>query len=243
MNENESLRRRRAGPDFTSRLSKGETFAVLAYFPVHLLILPTLLVVFFVKGYISEAQTEFLRYAVGAVFMLIFAFRFLRRDFDPLCDNILYCVLEILGDYFAMLAFNIVVNSLLSLVIPSDGNPNNNAVVDLFLNEHGLVAAMAVFLAPITEEVMFRAGIFGTLRRYNRAAAYVAGVLLFSLYHVWGYAIADPIYFLYMLQYVPVSYLLCRCYERTNSIWASIFFHMFINFAELRLVDALAAYM
>lgn len=243
MNEKESLRPRRAGPAFTSRLSKGETFAVFAYFPVHLLILPTLLMVLFMKGYISEAHTEFLRYAIGAAFMLIFAFRFLRRDFDPLCDNILYCALEILADYFAMLAFNIVVNSLLSLAIPSDGNPNNNAVIDMFMNEHGLVAAMAVFLAPITEELLFRAGVFGILRRYNRIAAYVVSVALFSLYHVWGYAIADPIYFLYMLQYVPVSYLLCRCYERTNSIWASIFFHMLINFAQLRLIDAVAAYL
>ena len=32
-----------------------------------------------------------------------------------------------------------------------------------------------------------------------------------------------------LLQYLPVSWLLCRCYERCNSIWGSIFFHMLVN--------------
>lgn len=243
MNENQDLRPRRAGPTFTSRLSKGETFAVLAYFPVHLLILPTLLAVFCAKGYIGASQIDFVYYAVGAVFMVVFAFRFLRRDFDPLCDNVLYCAVEILADYFAMYALNIAVSLLLNLIIPADANPNENAITELLMTERGLMMAMAVYLAPITEELLFRAGLFGTLRRYNRTAAYITSIATFALYHVWGYAVIKPIYLVYAIQYIPAAYLLCRCYEKTNTIWASIFFHMLVNFADLRAIDALAQFL
>ena len=39
---------------------------------------------------------------------------------------------------------------------------------------------------------------------------------------------------LYALQYVPISYLLCRCYERTNSVWGNILLHMLVNFISLK---------
>ena len=59
-------------------------------------------------------------------------------------------------------------------------------------------------------------------------------MLLFALYHVWAYALESPVYLLYILQYLPISYLLCRCYERTDSIWSSIFLHMLVNAVSIR---------
>lgn len=86
---------------------------------------------------------------------------------------------------------------------------------------------------------MFRAGIFGYLRRRNRTAAYIVSTLVFSLYHVWAYAIADPVNWIYIIQYIPVSLLLARCYERTNSIWCSIFFHMIVNAISVQALSML----
>ena len=63
--------------------------------------------------------------------------------------------------------------------------------------------------------------------------------LAFSFYHVWSYALVDPIYWLYFIQYVPVSLLLCRVYERTNSIWGSIFFHMLVNYIAMNALKVL----
>ena len=93
--------------------------------------------------------------------------------------------------------------------------------------------------AGIVEELMFRAGIFGGLRRFGRLPAYLVCMLLFSVYHVWGYALDDPTAWVYMLQYLPVSFLLCRIYERTNSIWGCILLHMFINFVALNALTML----
>ena len=95
---------------------------------------------------------------------------------------------------------------------------------------------MAVFLAPLTEEVLFRGAVFNGIRKTNRIAAYAVSMVLFSVYHIWGYAVEDPSYWLYTLQYLPAAFLLCRCYERTNSIWCSIFFHMLVNHISMKML-------
>jgi len=239
-------------PPFTSRMSRAETVAALVYLPIHLLLLPRL-VMDGTGGKLDAIQLNFVCYTVGALYMLFAQRRFLRRDFDPLCDRPGAVLREILICYGLMLACNLLMSGLFALIGAlladgggpsfSAGNPNNNAIIGWAGKSYGTTAAMAVFLVPVVEELMFRAGVFGLLRRYNRALAYAAGILLFSAYHVWGFALSDPLLWLYLLQYIPASWLLCRCYERTNSIWGSIFLHMFINFMSLRALSMLQEFL
>ncbi len=77
----------------------------------------------------------------------------------------------------------------------------------------------------------------------RRRLAYLTSMLLFSLYHVWGYAIQDPANWLYLLQYLPASWVLCRCYERCDSIWGSILLHMCINGVSVLTISALQGMM
>ena len=91
-------------------------------------------------------------------------------------------------------------------------------------------------VAPIVEEIVFRGAVFGALRQKNRLLAYVVSVLLFSLYHVWGYMLADWKLIIFIIQYIPVSFLLCRLYERTSSIWSCIFMHMLVNSISIKTV-------
>ncbi len=213
---------------FESALSKKEAIAVLLYFPMHLLLLPNLFGLLFVKGYVSEAVANLLMYVTGAVYMAGFGWKFLRREFDPFLDNILYSLKEICISYGLMLVFNMLVNGVLFQLLPEE-NPNNAAIMGIAAQEYGKTAALAIFLAPIVEEMLFRAGIFGVLRKHSRIAAYAVSALAFSVYHIWGFAIADPSYWIYIVQYIPVSILLCRVYEKCNSIWSSIGFHMLVN--------------
>ncbi len=232
---------RRELPEFTSRLSRGETIAALLYLPVHLALLPLALVLAAPYLGLGETDLNLILYAVGAVYMLLLLFKFLRRDFDPLMDRPGYCLMEIITNYALMYLANLVVASLLMVLLPqlAEDNPNNSAIMDMAGQNWGKMSAMAVFLAPIVEECMFRAGIFGTLRRYNRWAAYIAATLAFSAYHVYAYAVQDSIYWLYIIQYIPVSFLLCRVYERTNTIWSSIFFHMLVNWVSMNALQML----
>ncbi len=231
-------------PEFTSRLSRGEAIAALLYLPVHILLLPVALTLAGPSLGLGEADLNLILYVVGTVYMLLLLFKFLRRDFDPLLDRPGYCLLEIITGYALMYLANMVVAGIFML-IPwfTQENPNNSAIMDLAGQNWGKMSAMAVFLAPIVEECMFRAGIFGTLCRYNRWAAYIVSVLAFSVYHVYAYALMDSIYWLYILQYIPVSILLCRVYERTNTIWSSIFFHMLINWMSMNALKLLESLM
>ena len=212
---------------FTSRLSTPAAILVLLWLPIHILGLPWLL--YGVLGVRDEIQLNFLTYVISALYMLIVGFRFLRRDFDALWEHPLRVFLQVIGCYAAMLLMNMALSGLLSFFIDASENPNNEAVMDMMGSEYGKMSATAIFLAPIVEEMIFRAGIFGTLRRRSRLLAYVLSMALFSVYHVWGYAMSDPMSWFYLLQYIPASLILARCYERCDSIWGVIFLHMLNN--------------
>ena len=222
---------------FTSRLARREAIFVLAYFPVHLLVLQLVLGLIAAKELLSLPAADLLSYLVGFLYMVLVAFGFLRRDFDALIDAPLACMREVLRGYLAMLCCNFLLGLLLLLLLKSD-NPNNEAVMAVAAQDMRAIRAAVVFLAPVVEEMLFRAGIFGLLWQRNRRAAYIVSALCFALYHVVPYAIIQPAYWLFLLEYIPVSLLLAYCYERTNSIWCSIFFHMLVNGVSMSLLGA-----
>ncbi len=230
-------------PPFTSCQSKWERILAIGYLPVHIVLAPLAAELLLRAAGVSVTWLNFSVYAVGAVFMLASQWRFLRRDFDTLCDGFLGCAVQVLSSYGAMLCFNLAVSGILVLILGDEGvsNPNNQSVTELTRVSYGPTAALAIFMAPILEELMFRAGIFGTLRKYSRTAAYIVSMLAFSLYHVWAFALEDPKNLVYMIQYLPISFLLCRCYERSSTIWTPIFLHMTVNAVSISVLGKLGA--
>ena len=222
---------------FTSSLGKWPAVLVLLWLPIHIIGLPWLL--YGVFGVSDEVMLNFVTYAIGAAYMVVVGFRFLRRDFDVLWEHPGRVILQVIGCYGAMLLMNMALSLLLNLFIDAAQNPNNEALMDMVGSEYGKMSATAIFLAPIVEEMIFRAGIFGALRRRSRVLAYVLSMAVFSIYHVWGYAISDPMCWFYLLQYIPAAWLLCRCYEYCDSIWGSVFFHMLTNYVSIQALSLL----
>lgn len=216
-------------PEFTSALSKKQAIAVLIWLPVHCLLLPFLFSIAINMNLIGDLAANVLIYAIGAVYMLLILRRFFRRDFDAFCDRPLRVLLLVFGAYWASVFGDSLIALLLQSLSVSGSNLNNDAVIDMAKANLSQTAAMAVLLAPIVEEALFRAGIFGLLRRKSRVLAYLGSALLFGLYHVWSGAIFDPIQLVFTLQYLPSSLALAWVYERTDSIWSSIFLHMLTN--------------
>lgn len=221
---------------FSADMTYPEILAAIFYLPVHVYALPTLLVNIF--GNMSAGMLNFIGYAAGAVYFLITEWRVLRRDYDRLCDRILVNMVDIICCYFALMALNTLVGMVFQFVTPVT-NPNNAAVVGLFDKDYGKTAAATIYLAPIVEEIIFRAGIFGSIHKHSRAAAYIVTTLLFALYHVWAYAAIDMKYLVYLVQYIPSALLLCRVYERSGSIWSPILFHMMVNTIAMNALEAL----
>ena len=212
--------------EFTSRLSKPQAIAVLICLPLHIIILPALLYPLVLRGLIGGVTANLLVYALGAVYMLLLLRRFFRRDFDTLCDHPLRVLLLVVGAYWAS-RFGEVLDE------------NNEAVIQMAKDRIGPTAAMAVILAPIVEESMFRAGIFGLIRRKSRFLAYTASALGFALYHVWESALYDPRQLIFILQYLPSSLALAYVYEQADSIWGCIFLHMLVNGVSILAVMSL----
>ena len=171
---------------------------------------------------------------MALVFTLIAMWRFLRRSFDTMVGSILRC----LGMMFAAYGIDVLLSLVLQLGTSLIGElpvPNNDAVTGLARTDYKRMIAVAVLMAPLVEECLFRGVVFGTIRPKSRFWAYAASIALFSLYHVWQYVLVyqDPKLLLSALAYVPVSAALTFCYEQTRSIWPPVFFHMCINALSL----------
>ena len=214
-------------PDMTRR----EAVLAAVYLPVHAVLLPLLLTWFATLGWIEPGVTlNAIWYAVGVGYTLLFLGKYLRRSFDVLLDHpgqsLLAAVSGLATDYllswaltFILLLFNVAVGS----------TANNDAVAELAGENGQRMFAVAVLLAPIVEEPLFRGLLYGQIRRRSRAAAYCVSVLLFCFYHVWQYLLLDWRYIFQMINYVPASVGLCYSYEKSGTVWAPIAFHMFIN--------------
>lgn len=225
----------KSAPPAPAALTKREAVLVLAYLPAHLFILPRVFGALIARGALSEAAGNFLYYAVGALYMLAAAFPFLRREFDPLADQPLLCLRELLRSLLALYCCDLALVWLFEALSVGAANPNDENLIAVAAQDTRLMKAELIYLTPIVEEMLFRAGIFGLLRQKSRLAAYAVSALCFALYHVAAYALIEPVYWLFLLQYIPVSLLLARCYERCGTIWAAIFFHMSVNAVALSL--------
>lgn len=211
-----------------SRMTRRETLLALLWLPVHVFGLPLLGSALYQRGTLTLGQINLLVYGIGALYMVAVQFCFLRRDFDTLCDNAPEIFIVVLRSFALLFISSLAVTGLFERVGLTQ-NENNDAVYAMATAEFGPIAAAAAILAPIVEECIFRGAIFGGLRRKNRALAYIVSVTLFSLYHVWESAIFDPTQLWYLVQYIPASLILARCYERCDSIWGVIFVHMLNN--------------
>lgn len=80
----------------------------------------------------------------------------------------------------------------------------------------------AFFVAPITEELLFRMGIYTLLkRRFSKGSAITICALGFALMH--GYQLQG------FLSCLIAGYVFTLIYEKTGSLWYSIAAHMFCN--------------
>lgn len=217
---------------FENKLSRRQLIFGLVYLPLHIVILPILVPMLMLSlGVTDLGLINLAYYAVGLAAVLVVFWSHLRAHFDTLLDRIGWCLITFLMALGLDYVLSLVVNSLLMVAAESLENPNDSAVMQMAEISEGSVKAFAIFMAPIVEEVLFRSVIFGGVRGRSRVAAYVLSMLMFSVYHVWQYVAVygDWTLLIYVLQYLPVSFVLAWAYERSGTIWVPIGFHMMMN--------------
>ena len=106
------------------------------------------------------------------------------------------------------------------------GGDDSQQIVHYFLEHPGLrqraaVIFMAVIVAPVAEEIIFRGYFYGVMRRFGgRIPALLTSSLLFAAIHV---------HIPSMPGLALLAVILCLLYERTGSLWAPIMLHATFN--------------
>ena len=172
-------------------MPRGARIAGWVYFPIHAVVLPLTIgmILMAVLGKLpSDVTCNVLYYLCGLVFTLIAMWRFLRRSFDTMVGSILRCIGMMLAAYGIDVLLSLVLQLGTSLIgdLPV---PNNDTVSGLARTDYKRMIAVAVLMAPLVEECLFRGVVFGTIRPKSRFWAYAASIALFSLYHVWQYVL------------------------------------------------------
>ncbi len=120
---------------------------------------------------------------------------------------------------------------LTSLLGVTYANANQSAVESYTQTVPGLAIVQLCLLAPLTEEVLTRGLFFVKLHDRSRFWAYAVSMLIFSLAHCWAVIPLQPIgvTLLNVLAYLPAGWVLAWVYERSGSLWTSVFLHALIN--------------
>lgn len=226
---------------FNDRLKISEFIGAMVVLLLHSVLIPRMVVyvaVFLGIG-MSVAQLNLVCYFASFLLIVLFMHGYLRRSLDNFLDHPLHCLKCVFTALGVCIVLNIAVNLLLPTLLDKlelvSSNPNQTTVETLFDKDRRVMAVMAVLLAPMVEEPIFRGGIFCPLRRRSRVLAYVVTVLIFGMYHIWSYMLSerDLRYLVYILQYIPGGVALCWSYDKSGSIWTAILFHMSYNALSL----------
>lgn len=115
-------------------------------------------------------------------------------------------------------------------LFPAFENANNRNLTDMMAVAPWLKICV-VFLAPVTEECLYRGLLFRLLHKKNRILAYVVTVLLFAAVHVLEYLgeITLGQAMLSLLQYLPAGIALGWCYEKADNLMAPVLIHCLVN--------------
>lgn len=203
------------------------------YFGIQLLVLPTLLVLLASKlpWKLSEVHLNILFFLLNFLCVGCIYFRFLVQSFRHAWQNIRLCLTSAIMGFGMYYAGAIVVGVLIQELYPNFQNVNDMTVQIMVRQEFIPMALCTMILVPITEEVLYRALVFGSLYYSKTWVSYTVSTIVFCSIHVAGYLSVYPLGLLALcfLQYVPASLCLAWAYRRSGTIVAPILIHMLVN--------------
>ncbi|MBQ3262369.1 MAG: CPBP family intramembrane metalloprotease [Oscillospiraceae bacterium] len=219
---------------FDDLMLRRERICGFVWLPIHVILLPLFLVpvLYLMLGAdkLTDAGANVIYYLISFLFVIIVFWNFLRESFDRFVGNLRGAVLAMVIAYALQLVLTLGLQALMS-VFGELETPNNDAINELANIEYKKIFAVAVLMAPITEEVLFRGVLFGSLARRHRWLGWVVSVAVFCLYHVWQFAVVEQDWTVLIAaaEYIPLTVAITYCYDRTQTIWTPIFFHIFTN--------------
>jgi len=218
----------------------------LIYLFLHMFLMGELIHVVFSRLGISLSliTLNLIYMSTGVLFLSLFMWKYLANSLRQFRGFGVKGNLIALGiGYGIRFVASMPLGKLLPVFLPDFGTtPNTEVAMGLVIQHFIPTAILAVILAPIAEELMFRGAIFGSLYKKNRILAYTISTLAFAFLHVQAFLFFNfsPSLFLVMLVYVPAGLALAWAYEKSGSIWTAIVLHGLMNLVAVLLGPLLA---
>ena len=222
---------------FSAKPSRRETLWGGIYLLLYMCVLPLAvpLAAVFLLPQLNMAQVNFLYFGLNFIATTVIFHKFLINSVkDSLLagwGTIWYAILGYLG---SMLLSGLVGSAILE-IYPEFTSVNDNAIGAMVQENRRLMLLGAVFLAPVTEELLFRGLIFRGLYDRSPLAAHLLTMVLFSLVHVTGYigTYDFKLLFFCFLQYLAPAYCLNFAYQQSGTLISPILMHMLTNLVAL----------
>lgn len=175
----------------------------------------------------TAAESSAVYYAAVLLLLVAVFWDFLKNAFRILKDNTRRNLFALVAGFGGGLLFTV----LLSLIPLPVENPVIGDYRGQFLLSPGFTTAVVMFLRPLTEEILYRGLLFGSLRKKNRPMAYAVSIGLSALAAVWQFAIPDggALYLLLALRYLPLAAAATWAYDVGGSVLAPMALRVILN--------------
>lgn len=216
-------------------ISMNKTERVLSgiYLVIQLIILPLLLpvVLSLLPLSLNTAQLNFVFFCINFVCCVLICRKYLLCSLKAVKNTPdRFVVTVILGLPLYHVA-SVAVSLVVYWLMPDFFNVNDSFIDTLAASDFWTIAIGTVLLAPVTEEILYRGLLFGSLYRRSKVLAYLVSTLIFSAIHVIGYIgmYSYDQLLLCLLQYLPAGLCLGWAYARTGTILTPMVIHAIIN--------------
>lgn len=215
--------------DKYKEIIKGIIIVVLYY------ISPTLFIMPFIMLLVPNISFGYLYLILYFILALIFSFIYYKdlihdfKDFKDFKKNYKK-YLKVAFKYWLKGLFIMIVCAIIFNFIGIEQNVNESSNQTL-LKEYPLIEIIiSIFLAPLTEELVFRRGLKNISSNIH-IYSYISGII-FALLHLIT-SLNNPIMLLYIIPYSAVGIAFGYTYKRNNNIYSSICIHSLHNIITL----------
>ncbi len=184
------------------------------------------------KGFsIVGSYGQLITYTITTVFVLIFMWKHLVRDFKELWNNILKFILVVFVSFILFYIVTLVVELTISLIVKQEST-NQESIVYLITNGGAIPMFISVvILAPLLEELIYRKAIFTLFENKPIILPYIVSALVFSIPHMLSTQADFGTWILLLIPYLTSGFLLAGVYHASGkNVWASWAIHAANNF-------------
>lgn len=174
-------------------------------------------------------ENKILNYILEGLIILVLAIVFrkdLKRDFKYFKEYFKEYSGYVFKMYLISLGFMLVLNISIKLFTGLSQATNQTDLNEAFKSNPLLVILAAAIMAPFMEELLFRC-IFRKVLN-NKYAYLISSSIIFGALHVVD-DFKSPKELLFILSYSLLGFFFGTVYEKTNNLFANIFFHFVQN--------------